>query len=72
MKLRGHIYKYVLIGLTAVAITVAAVLTGRAERRVSMELLGGTLELEWAFNDGHVYQEGPATFVFDGEWIGEE
>ena len=28
MKLRGHIYKYVLIGLTAVAISVAAVLTG--------------------------------------------
>lgn len=28
MKLRGHIYKYVLIAITAVAITVAAVLTG--------------------------------------------
>lgn len=59
-------------GTGACASLVAAVLTGRADRRVSMELLGGTLELEWAFDDGHVYQEGPAKFVFDGEWIGEE
>ena len=59
-------------GTGACASLVAAVLTGKADRRVSMELLGGTLELEWAFDDGHVYQEGPAKFVFDGEWIGEE
>ncbi len=59
-------------GTGACASLVAAVLTGQADRRVSMELLGGTLELEWAFDDGHVYQEGPAKFVFDGEWIGEE
>ena len=59
-------------GTGACASLVAAVMTGRADRRVSMELLGGTLELEWAFTDGHVYQEGPAKFVFDGEWIGEE
>ena len=59
-------------GTGACASLVAAVLTGRADRKVSMELLGGTLELEWAFDDGHVYQEGPAKFVFDGEWIGEE
>lgn len=58
-------------GTGACASLVAAVLTGRADRRVSMELLGGTLELEWAFDDGHVYQEGPAKFVFDGEWIDE-
>lgn len=56
-------------GTGACASLVAAVLTGRADRRVSMELLGGTLELEWAFDDGHVYQTGPAKFVFDGEWI---
>ena len=34
MKLRGHIYKYALIGLTAVAITVAAVLTSCPVYRV--------------------------------------
>ena len=59
-------------GTGACASLVAAVLTGQADRRVSMELLGGTLELEWAFSDDHVYQEGPAKIVFDGEWIGEE
>ncbi len=59
-------------GTGACASLVAAVLTGRADRNVSMELLGGTLDLEWSFMDNHVYQEGPAKFVFDGEWIGEE
>lgn len=34
MKLRGHIYKYVLIALTAAAVTVAAVLTGCPVYRV--------------------------------------
>ncbi|MBQ3486100.1 MAG: diaminopimelate epimerase [Clostridia bacterium] len=59
-------------GTGACASLVAAVLTGRANRQVTMDLLGGSLELDWSFADGHVYQEGPAKFVFDGEWIGEE
>lgn len=54
-------------GTGACAALVAAVVTGRAERRVTMDLLGGSLQLEWA-EDGHVYQEGPAAFVFDGEY----
>jgi len=58
-------------GTGACASLVAAVLTGQADRQVTMDLLGGSLELDWSFEDGHVYQEGPATFVFDGEWIGE-
>ncbi len=56
-------------GTGACASLVAAVLTGRADRHVTMDLLGGSLDLEWSFDDGHVYQEGPATFVFDGEWL---
>ena len=59
-------------GTGACASLVAAVLTGRADRQVTMDLLGGSLELDWSFDDDHVYQEGPAKFVFDGEWIGEE
>ncbi len=59
-------------GTGACASLVAAVLTGRANRQVTMDLLGGSLDLDWDFEDGHVYQEGPAKFVFDGEWIGEE
>lgn len=58
-------------GTGACASIVAAVLTGRADRNVEMELLGGKLMLEWSPDDGHVYQEGPAAFVFDGEWLGE-
>lgn len=57
-------------GTGACASLVAAVMTGRAERRVTMDLLGGSLQLEWA-EDGHVYQEGPAAFVFDGEYDSE-
>lgn len=59
-------------GTGACASLVAAVLTGRADRQVTMDLLGGSLSLDWSPDDGHVYQEGPAKFVFDGEWIGEE
>ena len=59
-------------GTGACASLVAAVLTGRADRQVTMDLLGGSLELDWSFEDGHVYQEGPAKIVFDGEWVGEE
>ena len=59
-------------GTGACASLVAAVLTGQADRQVTMDLLGGSLELDWSFEDGHVYQEGPAAFVFDGEWLGEE
>lgn len=55
-------------GTGACASLVAAVMTGRAERSVTMDLLGGSLQLEWSAQDGHVYQEGPAAFVFEGEW----
>ncbi len=58
-------------GTGACASLVAAVLTGQADRQAAMELLGGTLQLDWDFEDGHVYQEGPAEFVFDGEWLGK-
>lgn len=58
-------------GTGACASIVAAVLTGRADRSVEMELLGGKLMLEWSPDDGHVYQEGPAEFVFDGEWLAD-
>ena len=58
-------------GTGACASIVAAVMTGRADRHVVMDLLGGSLTLDWSPDDGHVYQEGTAQFVFDGEWLGE-
>ena len=58
-------------GTGACAALVAAVLTGRADREATVRLQGGELALTWSPEDNHVYQEGPAAFVFDGEWPGE-
>lgn len=55
-------------GTGAAAVCVAGVLSGRSQRRVTIHLLGGDLELEWA-DDGCVYKTGPATEVFAGEWF---
>jgi diaminopimelate epimerase len=54
-------------GTGACAAAVAAALTGRSERRVDVELPGGTLDIEWA-QDNHVYKTGPAVEVFTGDW----
>ncbi len=45
----------------------ASMLTHRVERRVSVHLVYGVLAIEWA-EDGYVYQEGPATEVYTGQW----
>ena len=54
-------------GTGACAALVAAVLTGRAERRATLRLNGGDLEIEWRAGDGHVLMSGPAEEVFRGE-----
>ena len=56
-------------GTGASAALVAAVLSGLSDRTVQVQLLGGNLELSWNAEDNHVYQQGPAAFVFDGEWL---
>jgi diaminopimelate epimerase len=53
-------------GTGACATAVAASLSGRAGRRSSIVMDGGTLDIEWRQSDNHVYMTGPATFVFDG------
>lgn len=55
-------------GTGACASLVASVLTGKADRQATIDLLGGSLTVEWSPEDNHVYQEGPAEFVFDGLW----
>lgn len=55
-------------GTGASACCVAAALNELAERHVTIHLLGGDLELEWA-SDDHVYMTGPAETVFVGEWL---
>lgn len=53
-------------GTGACAVAVAAHLTGRTGRYVQIDLLGGTLFIDWKEND-HVIMKGPARFVFEGE-----
>lgn len=47
----------------------AAMITDRVEKKVSVHLVYGELGIEWA-EDGNVYQEGPATEVYMAEWFG--
>jgi diaminopimelate epimerase len=53
-------------GTGACAAAVAAVLTKKAGRRVTIHLRGGDLEIEWRAEDNHVYMTGPAEEVFEG------
>ena len=57
-------------GTGACAALVAAVLTGRADRRATVELRGGNLEIEWREGGdraNHVFMTGEAVEVFRGE-----
>jgi len=54
-------------GTGACATAVAAALTGRAPRKSTIAMDGGDLQIEWSADDNHVYMEGPATTVFEGE-----
>lgn len=53
-------------GTGACAALVAAVLNGKSDRRATVELPGGPLQIEWS-EDGHLYMTGPAERVFAGE-----
>ncbi len=55
-------------GTGACATAVAAVLTGRASNDVTLRLRGGDLHIQWAEN-GHVLMTGPATEVFEGDYV---
>ena len=55
-------------GTGACATLVAAVVNNLTDRKAYLDLNGGTLLIEWDEKTGHVFQEGPAEFVFDGEW----
>ena len=55
-------------GTGACAALVAAAMTGRCGRSAEVALRGGALRVSWEA-DGHVYQEGPAEFVFEGETL---
>ncbi len=47
--------------------TVAAVLTGRCDRKVSVKQIGGVLETNWEEKTGLMYMKGPSHTVFESE-----
>lgn len=55
-------------GTGASAVCVAGVLTGRTDRTIVNNLIGGQLRLTWDEATNHVMMTGPATEVFTGRW----
>ncbi|HET9569871.1 MAG TPA: diaminopimelate epimerase [Bacteroidales bacterium] len=54
-------------GTGACAVLVAGVLSGHLHRKAQVDLLGGTLQIEWNAENNHVYMTGDAVTVFEGE-----
>ncbi|WP_331665865.1 diaminopimelate epimerase [Anaerosporobacter sp.] len=46
---------------------VAAVLTGRCDRKVTVEQIGGPLEVEWDEETNHVFMIGPSHTMFESD-----
>jgi len=57
-------------GTGACAVCVAGSLSGRTERKVTIHLRGGDLEIDW--RDDGVYKTGPAVEVFAGDYFAGE
>ena len=56
-------------GTGACASVVAGIINNLIERKVTVELLGGILEIEWNKEDNHIYMTGPAVTVYEGELL---
>jgi len=54
-------------GTAACAATVAAVLNGYSDRKVTVEQPGGSLGVDWNREDNHIYLRGSVEVVFTGE-----
>ncbi|MCQ2253136.1 MAG: diaminopimelate epimerase [Bacteroidales bacterium] len=55
-------------GTGACATLVAAALNNLTDRKATLKLLGGNLEIEWRQSDNNVYMTGPAAYAFTGEF----
>lgn len=56
-------------GTGACATLTAAVLCGLCDRRATVVLNGGELEIEWDEPTNKLWKTGPAQMVFEGEWL---
>ncbi|MEO7252404.1 MAG: diaminopimelate epimerase [Arenimonas sp.] len=57
-------------GSGACAAVAVLVRQGRVDRHVEVHLPGGTLAINWPSDSAAVRMAGPASFVFEGEWLG--
>jgi diaminopimelate epimerase len=55
-------------GTGSASAAVAAIVNGRADRKLTVVCDGGTLAVEWP-DGGHVRQTGEVEVVFEGEWL---
>ena len=53
-------------GTGACATATAAIRPQRTQREVTIDMDGGTLQVEWKADNNHIYLSGPAAFVFEG------
>jgi diaminopimelate epimerase len=56
-------------GTGACASVVAGVLNHQCDRSCTVELPGGCLQINWSAADNRVYMTGPATKVFQGQYL---
>lgn len=59
-------------GTGCCATAVACILNGLTENKVTVNVLGGKIDVEWDRENNLVYMTGPAETVFDGEYPWEE
>ena len=55
-------------GTGACATLAAGVMSGQCDRKITVHLLGGDLQVKWEEVTNHIYMTGDAEFVFDGEY----
>ncbi len=54
-------------GTGCCATAVACILNGKTDNKVTVQVLGGEVEIEWDREANLIYMTGPATTVFEGE-----
>jgi len=54
-------------GTGCCATAVACILNGLTDNRVSVEVIGGTVVIEWNRENNHIFMTGPARISFTGE-----
>jgi diaminopimelate epimerase len=59
-------------GSGACAAAVTSMLRGIVDRKVTIELRGGELSIEWADKRSPIFMTGPAASVYTGLWTLEE